>query len=111
MHAVTIRRMIVVGVCALGVGSLYLMPSIARSPEQIRLSGAADEPTSSPAEAGPSKPHKSASSTGDRDLLAGGGVASGATTPDPGRPAVDSKSAGDSDERSNRKAGADTTKA
>jgi len=38
-------------------------------------------------------------------------VASGATTPDPGRPAGDSKSADDSDDPSNRKAGADTTKA
>jgi hypothetical protein len=111
MHAVTIRRMIVFGVCALGVGSLYLVPSVARSPEQIRLSGATDEAAGSAGEAGPSTPQTSASSTGDRDSLAAGGVASGGTTPDLGRPATDSKSAAASDERSNRKAGARTAKA
>jgi hypothetical protein len=111
MHAVTIRRMIVFGVCALGVGSLYLVPSVARSPEQIRLSGATDEAAGSPGAGGPSTPQGSASSSGDRDSLAAGGVASGATTPDLGRPAADSKSAGASDERSNRKGAADTAKA
>jgi hypothetical protein len=70
MHAVTIRRMIVFGVCALGVGSLYLVPSVARSPEQIRLSGAADAP-SSPVGAQPSEAEQSASTTGDRDSIAG----------------------------------------
>ncbi len=111
MHAVTIRRMIVFGVCALGVGSLYLVPSVARSPEQIRLSGATDEAADSPGEAGPSTPQESASSAGDRDSLAGGAVASGATTPDLGRPATDTKSAAHSDGRSNRKSGAGTAKA
>lgn len=111
MHAVTIRRMIVFGVCALGVGSLYLVPSVARSPEQIRLSGATDEAAGSPGEAGPSTPQESASSAGDRDSLAGGAVASGATTPDLGRPATDTKSAAHSDGRSNRKSGAGTAKA
>jgi hypothetical protein len=103
--------MIVFGVCALGVGSLYLVPSVARSPEQIRLSGATDEAAGSPGAGGPSTPQGSASTSGDRDSLAAGGVASGATTPDLGRPAADSKSAGASDEHSNRKAGADTAKA
>jgi hypothetical protein len=71
MRAVTIRRMIVFGVCAIGVGSLYLVPSIARSPEQIRLSGATDEP-SSPGGAQPSEAEQSASATRDRDSIAGG---------------------------------------
>ena len=82
MHAVTIRRMIVFGVCALGVGSLYLVPSIARSPEQLRLSGSTDEPTTSPVGAGPSKQRESSSPTGDRESPAGDGVASGDTAPD-----------------------------
>jgi hypothetical protein len=72
MRAVTIRRMIVFGVCAVGVGSLYLIPSVARSPEQIRLSGASDEP-SSPVGVQPSEAEQSASTTGDRDSIAGGG--------------------------------------
>jgi hypothetical protein len=87
------------------------VPSVARSPEQIRLSGATDEAAGSPGAGGPSTPQGSASTSGDRDSLAAGGVASGATTPDLGRPAADSKSAGASDEHSNRKAGADTAKA
>jgi hypothetical protein len=40
--------MIVFGVCALGVGSLYLVPSIARSPEQIGVPKAGDEPSGQP---------------------------------------------------------------
>ena len=73
MHAVTIRRMIVFGVCALGVGSLYLVPSIARSPEQIGVPKANDEPTSQPVGAQADKSPQSASPTGHRDSLAGRG--------------------------------------
>ena len=40
--------MIVFGVCALGVGCLYLAPSMARSPDQIALPQPTDGPTSSP---------------------------------------------------------------
>jgi hypothetical protein len=40
--------MIVFGVCALGVGSLYLVPSIARSPEQLAVPKAGDEPNGQP---------------------------------------------------------------
>ena len=65
MHAVTIRRMIVFGVCAFGVGSLYLVPGIARSPEQIRHSGTNEEPTNSAVGARPAKPQESGLSTGD----------------------------------------------
>jgi hypothetical protein len=75
MHAVTIRRMIVFGVCALGVGSLYLVPSVARSPEQIRISEVKDEPTSSPAAPRPGSTRESASASGSPDSVAeGGGV-------------------------------------
>ena len=94
MHAVTIRRLIVFGVCALGVGSLYLVPSIARSPEQLRLSGPTDEPTTSPLGAGPNDHRESSSPTGDPESPAGGGVASDTTPPDTQPSATRSKSAG-----------------
>ena len=41
---------------------LYLVPSVARSPEQLRLSGPTDEPTTSPAGAGPND-HRESSVT------------------------------------------------
>jgi hypothetical protein len=63
--------MIVFGVCTLGVGSLYLVPSIARSPEQIGVPKANDEPTSRPVAAQPDKSRQSASPSGDRDSLTG----------------------------------------
>jgi hypothetical protein len=63
--------MIVFGVCALGVGSLYLVPSIARSPEQIGVPKANDEPTSGRLAAQPDRSPQSASPTGDRDSLGG----------------------------------------
>jgi hypothetical protein len=71
MHAVTIRRMIVFGVCALGVGSLYLIPSIARTPEQIGVPKANDGPTSGPLGAQSDKSPESASPSGDRDSIDG----------------------------------------
>jgi hypothetical protein len=58
--------MIVFGVCTLGVGSLYLVPAIARSPEQIRHSRTNEEPTNSAVGIRPAKPPGSASSTSDR---------------------------------------------
>src|SRR5687767_13400109 len=67
MRAVTIRRMIVLGVCALGVGSLYLVPGVARSPEQIRQAGAKEEPTNSAVRARPGQPEQSAPATEDRE--------------------------------------------
>jgi hypothetical protein len=81
MHAVTMRRIIVFGVCALGVGSLYLVPSIARSPEQIGVPKANDEPTSQPAGAQADQSAQSASPRGDRDSLAGRGNGRSATAP------------------------------
>ena len=62
--------MIVFGVCALGVGSLYLVPSIARSPEQIGVPKATDEPTTGRVAAQPDTSAQSASPSG-RDSLAG----------------------------------------
>jgi hypothetical protein len=67
MHAVTIRRMIVFGVCALGVGAMYLVPGVARSPEQIRQAGASEEPTDSAVGAGSARPEQSASPSGHRN--------------------------------------------
>jgi hypothetical protein len=81
MHAVTIRRLIVFGVCALGVGSLYLVPSIARSPEQIGVPKANDEPTSQPVGAQADQSPQSASPSADRDSLAGRGSGRSVTAP------------------------------
>jgi hypothetical protein len=67
MRAVTIRRMIVFGVCALGVGSLYLVPGVARSPEQIRQAGAGEEPIDGAFGAGPAQPEQSESASGNRN--------------------------------------------
>ena len=61
--------MIVFGVCALGVGSLYLVPSIARSPEQIGVPKASDEPTSQPVGAQPDNSPQSASPGEDRSSI------------------------------------------
>jgi hypothetical protein len=63
--------MIVFGVCALGVGSLYLVPSIARSPQQIGVPKANDEPTRGRLAAQPDRSPQSASPTGSRDSVAG----------------------------------------
>jgi hypothetical protein len=71
MRAATIRRMIVFGVCALGVGSLYFVPSIARSPEQLGVPKPNDEPTNQPAGAQPDRSPQSASPTRHRDSIAG----------------------------------------
>ena len=65
----TIRRILVFGVCALGVGSLYLVPSIARSPEQIGVPKANDQPTRQPLGAQPDMSPQSASPSGNRDSL------------------------------------------
>jgi hypothetical protein len=62
--------MIVFGVCALGVGSLYLVPAIARSPEQIRQSGANEEVTNGAIGVRPAAPEQSSSSTtGDENSV------------------------------------------
>jgi hypothetical protein len=79
MHAVTIRRLIVFGVCALGVGSLYLVPGVARSPEQIRRSGLNEEPTNSVAGIRRPDSEESASSTGARTSVPGNEEAPGKT--------------------------------
>ena len=79
MHAVTIRRLIVFGVCTLGVGSLYLVPGIARSPEQIRRSGLNEEPTNSVAGLRRPNSEESAPSTGDRTSVPGDENAPGKT--------------------------------
>ena len=79
MHAVTIRRLIVFGVCTLGVGSLYLVPGIARSPEQIRRSGLNEEPTNSVAGIQRPTSEESASNTGDRTSAPGDEAAPGKT--------------------------------
>lgn len=44
----TLRRLLVFGVCALGVASLYVVPGIARSPQQVTGTQPLDEPTARP---------------------------------------------------------------
>jgi hypothetical protein len=73
--------MIVFGVCALGVGSLYLVPSIARSPEQIGVPKASDEPTRRPVGAQPDNSAQSASPGEDLSSIAGSRRPRVATTP------------------------------
>ena len=48
MRPTTIRRFLVLGVCAFGVGCLYLVPSVARSPDGIGSRGTDDQPISRP---------------------------------------------------------------
>ncbi len=109
MHAVTIRRLIVFSVCALGVGSLYLVPGVAKSPEQIRLSGATDESTGSPAGAQSGRPQQSASTAGARELVAEGGGGSLDTAPDaPG--STRTADADDGPDRPGRNSGGDQVK-
>jgi hypothetical protein len=73
--------MIVFGVCALGVGSLYLVPSIARSPEQIGVPKATDVPASQPVQAEPDTSPQSASPNKGRDSVAGSDDDRSATQP------------------------------
>jgi hypothetical protein len=101
--------MIVFGVCALGVGSLYLVPAIARSPEQIRHSRTNEEPTNSAVGIRPPKPQGSASSTSDRAPTDDGvpaddgGLAKTASGAQPSQPAA-SRTDDNGDDRSSRKA-------
>jgi hypothetical protein len=110
MHAATIRRMIVFGVCTLGVGSLYLVPSIARSPEQTKLSGPTDEPTTSPTGPGPGKAQRSAATSSGREPVAAGGVPAGDKAPTIQPSATRSTSPDDVDMRPPRKPGRNHTK-
>jgi hypothetical protein len=48
VDATTIRHMIVFGVCTLGVGGLYLMPSVASPPPSVSIRPAAEEPLPGP---------------------------------------------------------------
>jgi hypothetical protein len=106
VHAVTIRRLIVFSVCALGVGSLYLVPGVAKSPEQIRLSGATDESIGSAAGAQSGRPQQAGSTAGDRESVVGGG--GGSSDADPGAPATTrTGGANDSPGRLGRNSGSD----
>jgi hypothetical protein len=118
MHAVTIRRMIVFGVCALGVGALYLVPGVARSPEQIRQAGANEEPTKSAVGGQPGRPEQSASATGDRDSVPGetapqetiGGPATTASGPQPSATRDKDRPEEDADDRFSPNASTDVSK-
>jgi hypothetical protein len=111
--------MIVFGVCALGVGSLYLVPAIARSPEQIRHSRTNEEPTNSAVGIRPARPQGSASSTSDRAPTDDGvpaddgGLAKTAAGAQPSQPAASrtDDSTDNGDDRSSRKAKTEEPKA
>jgi hypothetical protein len=109
MHAVTLRRIIVFGVCALGVGSLYLVPSIARSPEQIGVPNGNDDPTGQPLGAQPDTSPQSASPSSDRNSLTGSRKDRLSAAPTTQRPeaATDSPDGGKS--RSSRKSADEPT--
>jgi len=106
MRAVTIRRMIVFGVCALGVGALYMVPSVARSPEQVRLSEASDEPTSSPAGPRLGKTPQSPATTGNPYSVPGGDDQPVETTSGSPRSATHSKRQTDAADRTTQRANA-----
>ena len=59
MRATTIRRLLVFGVCALGVGSLYLVPSMARTPDQVGYPIADEGPAVRPSATTPTAAGKS----------------------------------------------------
>lgn len=48
MNPVTLRRLLVFGVCAVGVGALYLAPALTHGPGQVATPLPDDEPTSLP---------------------------------------------------------------
>jgi hypothetical protein len=62
VRPVTIRRFLVVGVCGLGVGCLYLAPSVARSPDQVAPGVSEDRPIARPSST--AKPAAVQSTTG-----------------------------------------------
>jgi hypothetical protein len=95
--------MIVFGVCALGVGSLYLIPSIARTPEQIGVPKASDGPTSGSLGAESNTSPESASPTGDRDWLDGSDRAREAVGPTTQRSEPDGENADGEEARSSGK--------
>jgi hypothetical protein len=70
MRATTIRRLLVFGVCAVGVGGLYLVPSMARTPDSIGYPIADEGPAVGPSTTAPAVAGKSAAA----------GAASGQTT-------------------------------
>ena len=103
VRAATIRRMIVFGVCALGVGSLYLMPSLARSPDQIGVQPVSDEPTISPAGGSAGEVPQVAPTGVERTTRGPDGIRTVAsTTPPTAQPTFDNKQRKASEKRSTR---------
>ena len=77
VRPVTIRRFLVVGVCALGVGCLYLAPSVARSPDHATPRVSEERPIARPSSTvkpasvqsvtGQASPHPRAEGSRDSD--------------------------------------------
>lgn len=60
MHAVTIRRLIVFGVCAVGVAALYVAPAASRSPHAGTPPQSRERPVASPGVSTTSRPRSDA---------------------------------------------------
>jgi hypothetical protein len=99
--------MIVFGVCALGVGSLYLIPSIARTPEQIGLPKANEGQTNGSLGAQSNTSSESASPSGDGDSADGGDRARQAIGPTTHRSEPDGENTEGDEGRSSSKSAAD----
>lgn len=118
MNAVTLRRLLVFGVCAVGVGCLYLVPGIARAPQQVGTPRPVDRPTAVRSSAGTEDastrrtPRPSASATSGADATdapAEPEAPAGSPTRAPARPSTTGATAFDPDERTDAVAPAAVT--
>jgi len=101
VRPVTIRRFLVVGVCALGVGCLYLAPSVARSPDHATPRVSEERPIARPSSTakpasvqsvtGQASPHpraegsRDSDATDDSDEVTSSSQAEQTPKPKPGR--------------------------
>jgi hypothetical protein len=72
VHATTIRRLIVFGVCALGVGSLYLVPGVTRIPYEVGGGPINDAPTVEPTDGPEAGAPQTAATSTTRTVSTGG---------------------------------------
>jgi hypothetical protein len=84
----TVRRLVVFGVCALGVTALYLAPSVARSPGQLRSDGRTSvqpaPPATRPATFSPDRAERPAHPASPTTVAQAGPT--GSVGPEPGAP-------------------------
>jgi hypothetical protein len=72
VQATTIRRLIVFGVCALGVGSLYLVPGLTPIPYQVGSEPINDAPTAQPSDLPEAGGPQAAATSTTRTVATGG---------------------------------------